>query len=100
MYVLVVLIIALGVPLTVNLQRRATAEITTQALLQAQGIAGQTGLGNIDRRAPLAPLGPPEAAQVGGRVLGIAAEGFLVADADGVVEPTTLYATSGRPEIR
>jgi signal transduction histidine kinase len=37
---------------------------------------------------------------VGGRVLVVDDQGFLVADSDGSVAPKTLYATSGRPEIR
>jgi two-component system, OmpR family, sensor kinase len=37
---------------------------------------------------------------VGGRVLVVDEEGFLVADSDGAVAPMTLYATSGRPEIQ
>ena len=36
-----VLLIALGIPLTVNLQRRATTEVENQVLIQAQGIASQ-----------------------------------------------------------
>ena len=35
--------IALGAPLTVNLQRRATAELETQALITAQGVAVAIG---------------------------------------------------------
>jgi signal transduction histidine kinase len=37
---------------------------------------------------------------VGGRVLVVDDQGFLVADSDASVAPKTLYATSGRPEIR
>ena len=37
---------------------------------------------------------------MGGRVLVVDDQGFLVADSDGSVAPKTLYATSGRPEIR
>src|SRR4029450_4947982 len=100
MYVLVVLIIALGVPLTVNLQRRATSELTTQALLQAQGIAAQIGAENIDDPTRLDQIVTQAAAQVGGRVIVVDDRGFLVADSDGSVVPKTRYATSGRPEIK
>jgi signal transduction histidine kinase len=95
-----VLIIALGVPLTVNLQRRATTELTTQALLQAQGIAAQIGRDNIDEPARLDQIVTEAAAQVGGRVLVVNDQGFLVADSDGAVAPNTPYATPGRPEIQ
>ena len=37
---------------------------------------------------------------MGGRVLVVDEQGFLVADSDGSVVPKTLYATSGRPEIQ
>ena len=94
------LIIALGVPLTVNLQRRATTELTTQALLQAQGIAAQIGRDNIDEPARLDQIVTEAAAQVGGRVLVVNDQGFLVADSDGAVAPNTPYATPGRPEIQ
>ena len=99
-YVLAVLIIALGVPLTVNLQRRATSELTTQALLQAQGIAAQIGSDTIDGPTRLDRIVTQAAEQVGGRVIVVDAEGFLVADSDGSVGPETLYATPGRPEIQ
>jgi methyl-accepting chemotaxis protein len=84
----------------VNLQRRATTELTTQALLQAQGIAAQIGRDNIDDPGRLEQIVTQAAAQVGGRVLVVDDQGFLVADSDGSVAPKTLYATSGRPEIR
>ena len=89
-YVLAVLIIALGVPLTVNLQRRATSELTTQALLQAQGIAAQIGSDTIDGPTRLDRIVTQAAEQVGGRVIVVDAEGFLVADLDGSVGPETL----------
>jgi hypothetical protein len=42
----------------VNLQRRATTELTTQALLQAQGIAAQIGRDNIDDPGRLEQISP------------------------------------------
>ena len=83
-----------------NLQRRATSELTTQALLQAQGIATQIGADNIDDPALLDRVVTQAAAQVGGRVIVVDDRGFLIADSDGSVAPRTLYATSGRPEIQ
>jgi hypothetical protein len=79
----VVLLIALGIPLTVNLQRRATTEVENQALIQAQGVASQIGPDNIDERAELAILVDEAAAQLGGRVVVVDADGTLVADSAG-----------------
>jgi signal transduction histidine kinase len=84
----------------VNLQRRATSELTTQALLQAHGIAAQIGGDNIDDPTRLDQIVTQAAAQVGGRVIVVDDRGFLVADSDGSVAPKTRYATSGRPEIQ
>jgi signal transduction histidine kinase len=85
----------------VNLQRRATSELTTQALLQAQGIAAQVGADNMDDDPTrLDQIVTQAAAQVGGRVIVVDDRGLLVADSDGSVAPKTRYATSGRPEIQ
>jgi hypothetical protein len=65
-YVLLVLIIALGVPLIVNPHRRPTTELTTQALLQAQGIAAQIGRDNIDDPARIDQIVTQAAAQGSG----------------------------------
>lgn len=94
-----VVILALGIPLTVNLQQRATTELENRALIQAQGIATQIGAENIGNPERLDQIVNQAAAQVGGRVIAVDAEGFLVADSDGPVAPDAFYATSGRPEI-
>ena len=65
-YILLVLIIALGVPLIVNPHRRPTTELTTQALLQAQGIAAQIGRDNIDDPARIDQIVTQAAAQGSG----------------------------------
>ena len=93
------MIIALGVPLTVNLQRRATSELETQALIQAQGIAAQIGVENISDATRLEQIVTQAAAQVGGRVIAVDDRGILVADSKGPGSLGTSYATSGRPEI-
>jgi two-component system, OmpR family, sensor kinase len=95
----VVLLIALGIPLTVNLQRRATTEVENQALIQAQGVASQIGPDNIDERAELAILVDEAAAQLGGRVVVVDADGTLVADSAGPGSLDEDYDTEGRPEI-
>ncbi len=100
-YVLLVLVIALGVPLTVNLQRRATAELETQALIQAQGIAAAIGAENLSpqRRNELLDIVDQGAEQVGGRVVVVDEQGLLLADSDRAAIVGEAFATPGRPEI-
>lgn len=99
---LVVLIVVLGVPLTINLQQRATAELETQALVQAQGIAAQIGLENVDSPRRLDAIVVEAAAQVGpeGRVIVVDERGIVLADSQGPANLGTSYATPLRPEIR
>ena len=101
-YVLLVLIIALGAPLTVNLQRRATAELETQALIQAQGIAVAIGAENVDpeRRADLIGLVDQAAAQVAGRVVVVDRNGILLADSDRADPVGELFDPQARPEMQ
>ena len=94
-----VVIIALSIPLTVNLQRRATSELETQALIQAQGIAAQIGAENIDDPDRLSQIVTQAAEQLGGRVIAVDDQGILVADSDGPASLDTPYSTPGRPEI-
>ena len=96
---LLVLLFALGIPLTINLQRRATAELENQALIQAQGIAAlieERDLGDPERLDQIVLETSP---QVGGRVIVADADGILLADSDGPAELGTDYATPGRPEL-
>jgi signal transduction histidine kinase len=94
-----VLLVALGIPLTINLQRRATAELETQALIQAQGIAAlieERDLGDPERLDQIADETAP---LVRGRVLVVDADGVLLADSSGPASLGALYSTPGRPEI-
>jgi signal transduction histidine kinase len=95
----VILLIALGIPLTVNLQRRATSEVENQALIQAQGVASQIGPDNIGEPERLDVLVDEAAAQLGSRVIVVNAEGTLIADSAGPASLQEDYATTGRPEI-
>ena len=95
-----VVILALGIPLTVNLQRRATTELENRAVIQAQGIAAQIGTENIDDPERLDRIVNQAAAQLGGRVIAVDDQGILVADSDGPESLGASYATPGRPEIR
>jgi two-component system, OmpR family, sensor kinase len=93
------LILALGIPLTVNLQRRATTELENRAVIQAQGIAAQIGVDNIDDQERLDHLVEEAAEQLGGRVIVVNRKGSLIADSDGSASIGEQYATEGRPEI-
>lgn len=101
-YVLLVLLIALGIPLTVNLQRRATAELETRALIQAQGIAAAIGAENLSprRQGDLLDIVDQAAIQVDGRVVVVDVRGRLMADSDRAATIGERFDTPGRPEIR
>lgn len=94
-----VLILALGIPLTVNLQQRATADLEREALIQAQGIAAQVGVENIGAPKRLDQIVTQAVDQVGGRVIVVDDQGILVADSEGPASLGAFYATPGRPEI-
>jgi len=90
------------VPLAINLQRRARAELETQTLVRAQTIAAGIGAENVapSRRRELQnTLIPHYAAQVEGRVIVVDRKGVLIADSDGPQHLGEAYATAGRPEI-
>ena len=100
-YILVVVFIALGVPLAVNLNQRATLELETEALIQAQGIAARIGAENMEvrNRGVLESLVRESAALVGGRVIVVDADGILIADSAGRLNLGENYANGARPEI-
>src|SRR5688572_20490141 len=98
-YVLVVMLIALGVPLTITLQQRAAAELEREALIETQGIAAAIDPDDVDDPEKLQPLVDQAAAQVGGRVIVVDEDGVLTADSEGPEEQGTFFATPGRPEI-
>jgi signal transduction histidine kinase len=97
-YILIVVIIALGLPLTVNLQRRATAELQRNALVTAQGIAAAIDPNRIDRTDEMTELVRDAAARSSARVIVVLPDGEVVADSDGVAVGE-MYAERGRPEI-
>lgn len=93
------MLVALGLPLTITLQRRATAELEREALIETQGIAAAIDPGDVDDPEKLQPILGQAAEQVGGRVIVVDQDGVLTADSDGPTERGTFFATSGRPEI-
>jgi signal transduction histidine kinase len=96
-YVLILMLIALEVPLALNLSKRVDAEIKAEAANQAQVVAASAA-GQVDDRAELTPIVRSAAAAVGGRVIVVDAQGRLVADSAGSGLSSASYAT--RPEIR
>lgn len=100
-YIMVVVLVALGVPLAVNLDQRATLQLETEALIQAQGIASAIGATNLlpRNRDVLEGIVQQAAAQVGGRVIVVDAEGILLADSQGRRDLGDDYANGQRPEI-
>jgi two-component system, OmpR family, sensor kinase len=94
-YVLVLMLVALEVPLAVNLSKRVNAEVRAQAADQARVVA-TSAAGRLDDAGALAPLVRTSANAAGGRVIVVDAAGRLLADSSGSA-PGASYAN--RPEI-
>jgi signal transduction histidine kinase len=86
------------VPLTVNLQRRAAAELETNALVTAQGIAAAIDPNRIDRTDEMTELARDAAARTNVRVIVVDSSGIVSGDSDGIAVGE-MYAERGRPEI-
>jgi len=97
--VLVLAVIALGVPLAINLSARVNAEVKTQAQAQSDLVAATAAdlLGSGERTA-LQALAHNASGSVRGRVLIVDARGLVLADSSGAAQLGTSYAS--RPEIR
>ena len=85
-------------PLTVNLQRRAAAELETNALVTAQGIAAAIDPNRIDRTDEMTELARDAAARSNVRVIVVDSSGIVSGDSDGIAVGE-MYAERGRPEI-
>jgi len=96
-YVLLLAILALGVPLALNLRDRVDSEVRSQARSQADVIAA-TAADRIDEGAPvLRRLADRAAESVRGRVVIVGARGRVIADSAGSARRGASYAD--RPEI-
>jgi signal transduction histidine kinase len=95
-YVLVLMLVALEVPLALNLSKRVDAEVRAQAADQARVVAASAA-GRLDDRARLGPVVRSAATAAGGRVIVVDSAGRLLVDSAGSGAGAT-YAT--RPEIR
>lgn len=91
------MIIALEVPLAINLQKRAKAELETQALVQAQSLAAAIGKeGMTKTQARLDQVYKP---QPGVRVVVVNDAGLVVADSAPSPAIGQQYVTPDRPEF-
>jgi two-component system, OmpR family, sensor kinase len=102
--VLIVLTIALGVPLALNLQRRVTAEIENNALVQAHAVAAAVGPDTIQPDGTanggfLRQIADSASTSPAVRILIVNADGIVLADSAGIAVGDR-YATPSRPEIR
>jgi signal transduction histidine kinase len=99
-YVLIVVIIALEVPLAVNLRDRSLAEQRAQETTLAVATAGQAkSLLGADQRAELQDQITAQARPNQARVIVVDAAGTLIADSAGEDLLGQRYATADRPEI-
>jgi two-component system, OmpR family, sensor kinase len=94
-YVLVLVIVALEVPLVLNVSRRVDAEVEGQAAAQAQLVAASAS-GRMDDPGDLRRQADEAAQDLGGRVIVVDETGQLVADSAG----STPSSYADRPEIR
>jgi signal transduction histidine kinase len=95
-YVLLLTIVALEVPLALNMSRRVDAEIKSEAASGAQVVASSAA-GSLGRTRELARLSRAAAADLGGRVIVVDQRGRLVADSAG--EGLRRASYGGRPEV-
>jgi two-component system, OmpR family, sensor kinase len=96
-YVLVLMLVALEVPLALNLSKRVNAEVKAESANQAQLVAASAA-GQLSDRAQLRRLVRTAASSVGGRVILVDARGRLLADSAGSGLGAAPYGS--RPEIR
>jgi two-component system, OmpR family, sensor kinase len=99
-YVLLLIIVALEVPLALNLARRIDAEVKNEAAGQAFVVAASAS-GRMKQPKRLAQVVRAAGSDLGGRVIVVdAPRGLLLADSTvGVTQPLP-YATAARPELR
>ena len=95
-YVLLLAIVALEVPLALNLRDRVDGEVKSQALSQAE-VAAATASGQLRRPDELRRIVGTIARSARGRVIITDRRGVLVADSDGAAQLGVSYAS--RPEI-
>ena len=96
-YVLLLIIVALEVPLALNLARRIDTEVKNEAAAQAFVVAANAS-GRMSDRAELARLVRSSGETLGARVIVVRANGRLLADSTAAGRPPT-FSYASRPEI-
>jgi len=97
-YVLTLIIVALEVPLALNLAKRIDAEVKNEAAAQAFLVAANAS-GRLQQPQRLAAVLRRAGTDLGGRVIVVNARGQLLSDSTvGVTKPLQ-YRSSARPEI-
>jgi signal transduction histidine kinase len=96
-YVLILILVALEVPLALNLARRIDAEVKNEAAAQAVVVAAGAS-GRMSNPKELATLATDAGRDLGGRVIIVDRRGRLRADSTVVSPKPRPYAS--RPEIR
>jgi two-component system, OmpR family, sensor kinase len=94
-YGFLLILVALEVPLALNLARRVDAEVRNDAAGQAHIVAAQAA-GSMDQRARLRGIVRSAASDLGARVIVVDGGGVLRADSAG----GTVRSYASRPEIR
>ena len=94
-YGFLLIVIALEVPLALNLRRRVDAEVRNDAAGQAHIVAAEAS-GSMNRPAQLRRIATQAASQLGARVIVVDSTGMLRADSAG--SPRRSFAS--RPEIQ
>ncbi len=96
-YILLTVIVALEVPLAINLRKRALAELETRQLVQAQAIAANIGREGLKKAQALVQALPNTDPSV--RVIVVDSAGVMIADSAGSGLLGQLYVTPDRPEL-
>lgn len=94
-YVLVLVIVALEVPLVLNVSRRIDAEVKAQAAAEAQLLAASAS-GQMGTPVALGRIARQAGSELGGRVIVVDRRGRLIADSEGLRAGSYL----DRPEIQ
>jgi two-component system, OmpR family, sensor kinase len=99
-YILLTVIVALSIPLAINLDKRARSEYATETLTNVQTVAGAIGAESLqaDQRAKLQRDVESYARELSGRVVVTNRNGFVLADSDRT-EIGDRFAEGLRPEI-
>jgi two-component system, OmpR family, sensor kinase len=92
-------IVALTVPLAINLRGRAVSELTTKVLVDVQTMAASIGRENLRPGPTLDNMVKAYSLQEDGRVMVMDSAGVVLADSDGPAAIGSYYNDGQRPEL-